>query len=486
MSNPARSQCAALPPWYRSLRALAVAVLALCALSYWAHTITISFDLPWGDHWRWIRFGLLPLQTGDISFFEYLTSEYVAFSHSHIVTLLQLWLNKTFLGLNYRLEMAVGSFALLSLVVVIACSKKYGALRDPRDGPAGLLVLLAATLVMLGLHNVNAWTLIQFESVYILVAYGFFLYADTHYTTLHSRAGYFVWVFALFFLGDVPGVMAVLSVLLYMILFDFKRHRKTLLLSVLCLAAAYLVARFLLPPSLVKGGSVSRGLTYLFTHIDEGLVLLLKAGAQSLVDRTSLSLVFGPAWERVQYGIGLLVWVFIGSAFLLYCKTSSLRAYRLPLLLIILTGLTVGGLLVLRLADYGPGIGQSDRYTKVLQAGVIGSSLIFILRFGLSRGEDRSRNYLPALGIAAMLAVLALFNVTAQVHHWRYYPAIAGIKQQSIHAILLAGQDPAKEIVFPDRRCAGGFCKPSIAYLKRHKLSVFRSRAGFLPLDPPQ
>jgi hypothetical protein len=149
-------------------------------------------------------------------------------------------------------------------------------------------------------------------------------------------------------------------------------------------------------------------------------VLLLKAGAQSLVDRTSLSLVFGPAWERVQYGIGVLVWLFIGSAFLLYCKNSSLRAYRLPLLLIILTGLTVGGLLVLRLADYGPGIGQSDRYTKVLQAGIIGSSLVFILRFCLSSGDDRKRNYLPAFGIAAMLAVLALFNVTAQVHHWRY------------------------------------------------------------------
>ncbi len=475
-----------MPPRYGSLRALVIAVLSMCALSYWAHTIIISFDLPWGDHWRWIRFGLLPLQAGEISFFEYLTSEYVAFSHSHIVTLLQLWLNKTFLGLNYRLEMAVGSFALFCLVLAFIFSKKYGVLRGPKDGPAGLLILLAVTLVVLGLHNVNSWTLVQFESVYILVAYGFFLYADAHYASLHCRAGYFVWIVALFFLGDVPGVMAVLSVLLYMLMFDFRNHRKTLLWSLLCLLVAYLVARYFLPPSLVKGASVSRGLAYLVTHIDEGLVLLLKAGAQSLVDRTSLSVVFGPAWEKAQYAIGMLVWIFIGSAFVIFCRNSALRAYRLPLLLIILTGLTVAGLLVLRLADYGPGIGQSDRYTKVLQAGIVGSSLVFILRFCLSRGEQSSTSSLPALGIAALLAALALFNAMAQVHHWRYYPAVANIKQQSIQAILLSGQDSAERVVFPDRRCAADFCKPSIAYLKRHRLSVFRNRTGLFPVNPPQ
>jgi len=420
-----------------------LAVVAAQFVNYQVFATALNFDVPWGNHWDWLRFGLIPLENGKLSFFRYVTMEYHPFSHSHIMTLGLLWISRNWAALNYKLEASIGTVSMFFSVALLTwhLASRWRLTTPPSAKQSALRVLALAAVcgwVLLDVRNVNPWSLVQFEHFYLLMLFGYFVLVDWALERGLDRSG---WLLAgtavIFVLGDAIGVAAIMGTLAYLAISREPGGLRQLGMLLALLALCY-VASLPIVNDARPGAPVSpvQTLLYVLEHVSETATLVYRGFAQSAVSWYVLQRYFGDAWDEAQLLLGIGLGGYMLGGLYLGLRLRSASETRVPVLLILATGATIGGLVLGRIVSYGADVAHGDRFTRMFQIGLLGASLVYIrvgMRMGMRMGigsvatAGAWRRLLLPGAIAAMLVGLFAAN---QYSHWRFLQQVPPAEHQ--------------------------------------------------------
>ena len=134
----------------RYSRLFVVAALFITIFNYLSYVAIITVDIPWGDHWIFLKYGLVPYESGELSLMEYLWFYFKPLSHGHVLTLLQILINKTIFGLNYIVESFLGTlFLILSVIFCFWLVKRYGVTLSTQHSIRNGFIALATLFVFI-------------------------------------------------------------------------------------------------------------------------------------------------------------------------------------------------------------------------------------------------------------------------------------------------------------------------------------------------
>lgn len=458
------------------IKTISYVFIAISIISYVAYSMVLAIDLPWGDHWRWIRGLLIHYINGRIGFFEYVTGEFYPFQHSHMVTLFVVWINYLLFDLNYSLGFYIG---LISHLILMFClSKVY--LKDTRefiDNRYALLILMLIIAIMFNQRNFVLWSLVQFEYFYLLTTFGFLYLFDAYIKQRVSMWLLGTCIPLVFFLGDAMGVAALLAVIGFIIVFEIKHHYKTLLMIIATLAACTWLSHLLIPNMHQHSASMLDAINF---FVNNPLVLIsfvIKVCAQTLTEPASLKILFDGNWEAAEYIVGIVVSVFILSAVGLFIRfRGRLFQTDMPILLVSLTFMTVLGIMFSRLPVFGDDIAHSNRYIRLFQLGFVGALWInmkVIFYFIKHKPEIKKSLIGVSVGVFSIVLIGFCFH---NVHLWKYHGSKIKASQRSVDTLRLYGEDLDYDVGSVVTRCKNDFCRPSVIFLKQNKLSIFRTQ----------
>ena len=97
----------------RFAKILSFLLLLSIVANYTLFALALSWDFPSMDQWVWLRNVVLPYANNQIGFWGFITYEFVTLSHSHILTLLAIYINYHLFDLNFSINGAVGHGALI-------------------------------------------------------------------------------------------------------------------------------------------------------------------------------------------------------------------------------------------------------------------------------------------------------------------------------------------------------------------------------------
>jgi hypothetical protein len=180
--------------------------------TYLYNTVRFDKDTLLGDQWYWVRNVLVPFEEGRLSLFNAITTEYASLSHSHIPTLIVFITNVRILDLDLTVDRLIGTVSLLAVLYIIF---RHASVSQPGVDPWIVTAAASSLLFMSSSWGNFAWSLLQFQMFYILVAV-WYLYRFGKQVESPTAFHALVVVPAAIVLGDAIGVAAVLSSLVYL------------------------------------------------------------------------------------------------------------------------------------------------------------------------------------------------------------------------------------------------------------------------------
>ena len=470
------------------VRYLVLATLLLFFIvNYAAYALTIAYDLPEGDHWRWLRGGLIPFLEGDKNFWQFLTLEFLPFSHSHIPTLFEVWLNYHLFGLDYRVESWLGLAGMFA-VFYFLCRQYWQNPGNDVPDAAKAAVIISFALVLLNMTNILSWTLVQFENLYLLGTIFYLALADKYFSTGQGKTALLWATLVIFFLGDAMGNAAILSVLGFVVFFSPRREYRLLLqiivLLVVCTVFSLIFMKGVNPLDLLFNrentplastgngsgpGIVSYVLANLFDFCKTILMLLSEATNAPGVFRFYFN-----AWALARYMVGLGVAVFMAVAILSYFYyRKRLLNTALPMLMILFTLASMAGIILTRFQAFGLDIASATRYVRLFEIGLVGAlwinSALLVKIF-----REWQLFWLTSLTAFVCGGILVIGFSMGSYYYWRFPGSVLKNREDIAAAFRQYAEDDSFPVGDFHARCMNHYCRDAIAFLKDNELSLFR------------
>ncbi len=437
--------------------------VAVYGYNLWAH----SKDTVIGDQWTWVRLVLIPHEDGRLSYFDAVTSEFSVFSHSHIPTLAVLLFNSEFLDLNLNLDRIIGFLSLCGVLWIVF---RHARTFLTRDG-ALMVTAFASSLLFLSSSPWNfAWSLIQFQLFYVLVALLYLRSFAARWSDrpwLHAALA----VPATVLFGDAIGVAAIVASLLFLGILAVRRAAP--LKSIVAYYGLFPVQIFLLSvvftgerthgnvqtmggflrDNLEKPGDALQGLYYAFSTV---FVALRPQNDESLL----LAWGWAPLWFVLAIVIG-------GIAFVLVIRTP-LHPHEHFSIMLIMTGMIwIVGVLRARLWITGPEGLQASHYPAYTTLIGLGLALLLASKTETVRGVRRP--------LAVLAAFVVLINGAGSLKILQSDRAQADQRQQLVDIYAFV-DDEIQGLPGHWTYCADGSCLRSAQFLEEHGLAAFRGQ----------
>ncbi|MCH9697024.1 MAG: hypothetical protein K0U68_02885 [Gammaproteobacteria bacterium] len=387
-------------------------------------------------------------------------------------------LNKTYFSLNYAIESGIGTIALLATIIILNSYwyRLYSG-NNIANNKAGILPLITlSTIILLDLNNFNAWTLVQFECLYLLLAIIYLIAADLVLKGKISEPFFQCLTLVILFIGDAVGITAILAFISYLLLFDVKKNRRLLFKLVIVIMLGVVTAHGLID-NMHPHTKISKlaALNYILQNIPDSVSMLLKGLAQSMTKSKALEIIFQDNWEIYQYLLGLVVGCFIMLSVCLYIKNRQQLNTSLPFTLILLTCVTIGGVYLTRFPEYGDEVIQAGRYIRLLKVWLLGSVSIFFL---IDPFKMPSHKWVKITNRVKLLTISCLTTVFLMNSYgnWKFYESRERFFMNFAHAVKHFDDAGESQQLLGSlhQRCNDKYCEPSILYLKKNKLSIFR------------
>ncbi len=438
--------------------------------SYTAFSLYITYDLPLGDHWRWIRGLLIPYTEGKISFWKYVTGEFYPLSHSHIITLGLVWANFELFNLRYDLEFYIGIIATLALLFLLL--KTFVNQQQHENSKTYLYFsILALTAVFINPTNLVSWSLVQLEYLYLLGAVIFLLTVDKSIRFQKNNIILFIATVVMFFVGDAMGVSAIFTAIAFFLFFSLRTHYRQLALMVIALVVCYWFAQWLIhdmhPHSRY---SKFEALRFIAANPIDTIQFVLNSYAQCLIDNRFLQKL-GEHKKAVQLSLGALALLFQLSAVFLSVKYHRESDSWFPLLLIFFCGVSVLGITLSRLPQFGTSHAFGTRYIRLFQFGLLGGLWVYLAMLPRIKGKLSPGILTVILSVAVMVII---YTAASHYHLWKYRHSRLNAIDTIAEAMVTYSLGDQFDLGQYHSRCKNEFCKSSIEFLSKHQLSLFR------------
>jgi len=461
---------------YALIAALLI-VGVLTAASYIRFFWLSSVDLPKGDHWRYLL-GLIKYMNGQSSLWHFLSSDFYTLSHSHIVTLGLVLGNYYLFDLRYDLEAYIG---LLS-VIVLAIFVSYQFFINHLNSSSPLILasaLLALITVLFNPHNVVIWSLVLFEYFYLLCAVLALYWYEKLPERVWGRSCFFVAMPLYFYLGDAMGASAILSMVVWTVLFARATHWRHLAICLVIVGICVLSASVLFPDMRphTKVGKLD-ALEYLVSHPLQTIQFILNLYSQGLVAYQYVAKLFPENGALVQQSIGFLLLCFQLGAVFIAVRFRHLVSSQLPLLLIIFTAISAVGILLSRLPEFGPTYGVNYafglRYVRLFQLGLVGALWIYFSIWINSTDKSLTSHFSVKFSMIILFVCLIFSSYYSHQYFWSLIPSKQKYNDRVVIMFKRAANGSDIDLGAADPRCAKNFCDKQLAFLKEHRLSIFR------------
>jgi len=464
----------------RNVRALFIFLSIF--LVYIIYSLSVYYDFPQGDHWRWIKWLLIPYVEGKISFWEYVTGDFYPLSHSHLLTLTSILANYYLFDLRYDLEAYIGtaSYVIFTSVIVYYFFKTS----HNRLGSLSFLAISSLfLLVLLNPRNTIFWSQVQFEHIYLLIAAVFIVCFDKFIKNEVSPYFFYSCVVIVFFVGDAMGITALFSVITYLLFYSRRDHFKHLLFIVATIAICALIAKLFISGRLQHDDiPVGNSLSFLLSHLVEAIKFILNAYGQSILTQTVAEKLFGDYWQLIYYLCAASAIFFSIRSLVLYGKNKQSINTTVPAVLVLFTAVSITLLLLLRLEEFGAQYAySSDRYLRLYNLGIIGAIWI---HFSYYYNENnyrvldmlRIKSITKEFNIVSIIGIIILVNYAIHsIYAYLYLDVTKSKRQEFAKAIMLYSENYDFDLGNWDWICANHVCESSVRFLKNQKLSVFRS-----------
>ena len=427
-----------------------------------AYALQVLNGVPLADEWRWLRNLLIPHLRGEIGFGDYLAGEYAFLGHTHFLTLLALYLDHRWAGLDLE---RLAQFGLVFYVAGYALLVLYLRAHAPRPEPSQWLALAALAAAYFPLTTDFPWGLVVFEYLYYFGALALLLVFDAY---LRGRLALWAPVLG-FFLAPVLlesfGPVAV-AACLAVYFAGFRRRAGGLLAPAAMLlghGAAWLLMYLLLGAG-QPTASTSRWVVMqaLLANPQDVVLSLLISLAQPLADRAVLGHWLPEAFRWAQAAIGLA-----GGALLL----TVLRAWRrrlrpgdseLPFLLAAFSLAAWALILLTRYLDFGVAVMDAQRFTRFFVPWYLAvAAALYLGRFRLAQ----------AATVLALLLVPFLCGAAFQFRNAVHVDAYFDGAARALREEPLDPQALSRYI----GQCGQSYCDETIRFLRGSGLPLFRA-----------
>lgn len=424
----------------------------------------VTFGIPLGDEWRWLKELLIPLYQDEINTFDYLLGEYAFFSHSHYLALLFLWLDFIWFDLN---------FSYFSYIGLICYVLAYGAilLYAKRYLHQDVCVNIAAALILsVGYFCITSdfpWLLVVFEYVYFLIAIATLLILDSYLQGRSSWCLLLLAILASLLLADTIGMAAVfVSVLvLFFNAAFFGGKRKVFFIVVTVIALVFALQYFFLGKGVgVSAHSRIDTLLIILHNPADVLISFMSIFSQPLVDITVLKFVVGERNAPImQFGIGICGFIMTVISCYWFLKHNGLKNTQLPLIFIGYSILAWCLIFISRYQDYGVSVMDEPRYVRLFSLIYVGLGLMFLCM-------DYTSQARKLLFSIASIFVLT-YSCTVLYKYWQdqYIESYF----MNAKAELVKGQIDSAELAKYIGRCANDYCVEPVEFMRVNKLGIF-------------
>lgn len=453
--------------------------ISLIVVSYFLYSATVAYDIPQIDHIRWLRRYLIAYTQHEIGLFDYLTSEFYPFSHSHILTLLFTLFNYKYFSLRYDFDCYLG--IIFTALLFMFLMKKYYDTSNASISHRHLIITSTAlTAIFLNPHNIGLTSLVQFEYIYLLLAVVYLSVYDQVLKNNIKPIIFYIFTFTLFFIGDAMGIVSILTVLTHALLVQPRKNINNIAGIIVALLSGYFLASYFIIDMEPHGYSKSGALAYISSHMVDSFKIILNGYSQGLVDITTAQKLYPNNWAVILYTTGLLLLAFNISAFYLYLRRRNNITSSLPGLLIIFSAITIIGILLTRLPTLGPSVALNYRFQRLFVIGFFGSYWIYALVFFESiKTKPGMYKYGHVIGrsILGVFTIAILLNsIISSIDRWKSSDGHLNTLDRMAGAMIAYSANPKVDMAKYYRRvCANDLCNAPIHFLKQKRLSIFRS-----------
>ena len=454
---------------------LAFAFIGVTIFRHFAFIGSITYNYPKGDQIIWVKNVLLPLEAGEVSLFEAATYEYNVMSHSHILQLLSMIANAKFFGLELKLDLYIGFFAVLMIFAVVFRYLRASVGHNLVGGFA--LAAISTILFSTGSFNLFAWTILMFQFVGIMIAV-IYLYSFEKLST--GRGG--KWALAtlmVFLFGGPPGAAAIVASVgggLYLsFLGRLKWKRFCLYFVFLCICIISLGVLF-------DGGRVHsrNSASSIFVYLFENPVVfsesLFKGLANSVIyERTQQPSDYFPYFISYHVGMGVAL-LGLGLAAFAAVRLFLHRQLNKPFVFFPVTMIITGAIIIVGTfrARYSGGASDvllAPRYYTSFS--ILGVGLILFIALWASRVTS----VWSKLASIVFCMIVCFFNFNSSNLGFKYRGAV--IKSAQIKVDAMREHETRS---FPEvQKLIGGpcrnelICRVVLNYLDDRNLSIYRN-----------
>lgn len=425
----------------------------------------VTFGIPLSDEWRWVKELLIPLVNDDISFKQYMLGEYSLLSHSHFLALFFLWLDYHLFDLDFNYFTYIGLIFYVSGYVLI-----LGYIRQFLQGQ--LWVDLPAILIVsIGYFCITSdfpWLLVVFEYVYFFLAIGLLVVLDRFF---RQRTQFFKLLFAVFvtlLFGDTIGMAAVFICIAALFLYSFihRSNGKYFLLSLSFIVCFFLLEYWLLGKG-IPIGSHSRidTIRAIYNTPEDAVISFASIFSQPLVDIAIFRYWVGETSAPIlQFGLGVLGFIFICSIVFSYFYLKGWKKSWLPILFIAYGCLCWFLIFVSRYLDYGVVVMNEPRYVRLFTLIYVGGGIALLC--------IQSPNILRRFYAGIAIILLMVYFGTLKHKFWQDQY----IESYFVDAKQQLQKTPVDSAALSNYigRCANDYCVDAIEFMKENQLSIFK------------
>jgi len=455
----------------RSAKTLTFVLLLSILANYTLFAYVASCDFPVSDQWVWLRNVVLPYADNQIDFWGFITYEFETLSHSHILTLLAIYINYHLLDLNFSMNGAIGHAALLFSAYYLY-RQLFAKYPEMDNSSIRFLPIIAISCAFFSISNRTTFAsnLLSFEQLYLaLASIGALLILNS----ADNIKGYALTFFVAFFmitLGDAMGVVAAVSLVgVYSLSALIERKNFVKLLVVIAPFVMLVTLNVLFDIDSREHASHNISLLQFATENPASVV-------QSITNLSS-RVFFNLAQFRLhlaenQLPIQLsacLSLLIIAYAYTIYVSRKLYRQSYIPLFLLIFTGVAFIGVFSSRVPVFGAEYMHGGRYYRLFAMAGIGALYVFYLNLI----EDTT---VVNKSITALVCVAVIgFHVAASFHAWGAIGSTQKYQANITYQAIAYSNDETNDFAEQFSRCSKEYCESSIAFLKDKKMSFFRT-----------
>jgi hypothetical protein len=455
---------------HRSAKILSFILLFSIVANYMLFAYVLSWDFPVMDQWVWLRNVVVPYANNQIDFWGFITYEFETLSHSHILTLLAIYINYHLFDLNFSINAVIGHGALIFSACYLY--KQLFSQNPHMDNSSiQFLPIIAISCAFFSISNKTTFTvnLLGFEQLYLaLAAIGALLIINAP----QNKKGYaltFVVTLFMITLGDAMGVVAAVSlvgVYIFSALIERKNLGKLLVLITPFLMLVTLNILFDIDSRKHASHNIS-----LFQFVTDNPALVVQS-----ITNISSRVFFNLAQFRLHLAenqlpiqlsacFSLLIMVY---AYTIYVSRKLYTHSYIPFFLLIFTGIAFLGVFSSRVPVFGPEYLHEGRYYRLFVMAGIGT--LYILYLNLRKDTTALNKAITALSCLAVIG----FHAAASFHAWSSMGSDQKYQTNINHQAIAYSNDETNQFSEQFRRCHKEYCQSSIEFLKNKKMSFFR------------